>query len=428
MTGIFGVQHDGEASNDLQVSSGLGGSTTSWRPSPRQSRQSRTHRHALRRGLHMPATMPPVPHTTGPGSALAQRSAPHVPSTSFRTSRDRPGLDHFAEHANIDFRVDCRRLRGSVTKKGTDSFQRSTGTQEACGRRVAEYMCRRSRAPSTLAHSSARRAIDETAPEPPTGTWRGATERSNTLSAVTRGRACRISSFKASPTSWGSGRVAGTLDFPDTRMVASFQSMSPNRRLATSPARSASRASSNRIARSRIPTRVVTSPRPAGDRRRGCSPCRGSRSPLRRSFAANVGRESPEGYGPPVVGLLRAGSHAAGVLGEAEGRRQRRELRAGDLAQSGERRVGAEAGTEGGDGGGAAEEAIRMHAAHGVEGARHQPDRHRSQRIAPAGSERPPCSVAAAAATLRASSALATASSSSAIVPGSRAASSPAAG
>ena len=48
--------------------------------------------------------------------------------------------------------------------------------------------------------------------------------------------------------------------------------------------------------------------------------------------------------------------------------------------------------------------------------------RRRSQRMAPAGSERPARSVAAAPATLRTRSAVATASSSSASVPGSRAA------
>ena len=65
---------------------------------------------------------------------------------------------------------------------------------------------------------------------------------------------------------------------------------------------------------------------------------------------------------------------ADGVVGEAERRRQRRELRRGDLAQPGERRVGAEAGAERGDGGGAADEALRKQAAHGIEGAPHQPD------------------------------------------------------
>jgi len=50
--------------------------------------------------------------------------------------------------------------------------------------------------------------------------------------------------------------------------------------------------------------------------------------------------------------------HAVGVLGEAEGRRQRRELRRGDLAQPSERGVGAEAVAEGGHRGGAAQEAF----------------------------------------------------------------------
>ena len=78
-----------------------------------------------------------------------------------------------------------------------------------------------------------------------------------------------------------------------------------------------------------------------------------------------------------------------GALGEAERRRQRWEPGRGDLAQPGQRRVGAEAGAEGGHGGGAAEEAVRKQTAHGGQGA---------------------------------SPAVATASSSSARVPGSRAA------
>ena len=65
---------------------------------------------------------------------------------------------------------------------------------------------------------------------------------------------------------------------------------------------------------------------------------------------------------------------ADGVVGEAERRRQRRELRRGDLAQPGERRVGAEAGAERGDRGGAADEALGEQAARGVEGAGHEPD------------------------------------------------------
>ena len=60
---------------------------------------------------------------------------------------------------------------------------------------------------------------------------------------------------------------------------------------------------------------------------------------------------------------------ADGVVGEAERRRQRRELRRGDLAQPGERGVGAEPGAERGDGSGAAEEALGKQAADGGQGA-----------------------------------------------------------
>jgi len=99
---------------------------------------------------------------------------------------------------------------------------------------------------------------------------------------------------------------------------------------------------------------------------------------------------------------------AVGALVEAQRRRQRRELRGGDPAQPGERRVGAEAGAEGRHGGGAAEEAVGEQAAHGIEGTGHEAD--------------PAPQPADAAATLRASPAVATAFSSSASVPGSRAA------
>ena len=55
---------------------------------------------------------------------------------------------------------------------------------------------------------------------------------------------------RAAPTSCGSGKTAARRDLPLTRTTALSQSISFNRRLATSPARRASRARSSRMARS----------------------------------------------------------------------------------------------------------------------------------------------------------------------------------
>ena len=70
--------------------------------------------------------------------------------------------------------------------------------------------------------------------------------------------------------------------------------------------------------------------------------------------------EQRHGLPEVVVGGLR---HVAGLV-----------RRRGGLAQPGERRVGAETGAECGDRGGAAEEALREQAAHGIEGAPNQTD------------------------------------------------------